>query len=151
MLLSDDADGFNDRQLFAFPPQRDVFLRDLVLPIPSDLPSLEIIYGKIRDVHNESVEYVLEGAAVTEFEKYHDNLVTRQGRQSDENIQGILSKVRGFTARLSMILFTLKQAIAHLDEFEGDDASQSWLNEITAECVVSKLLPLSWITSSNKS
>ena len=52
MLLSDDADGFNDRQLFAFPPQRDVFLRDLVLPIPSDLPSLD---GKIRDVHKESV------------------------------------------------------------------------------------------------
>ena len=24
MLLSDDADGFNDRQMFVFPPQRDV-------------------------------------------------------------------------------------------------------------------------------
>ena len=41
MLLSNDADSFNDRQLFAFLPQRDMFLRDLVLPIPSDLPSLE--------------------------------------------------------------------------------------------------------------
>ena len=61
--------------------------------------------------------------------------MTRQGQQSDENIQGILSKARGFTARLSMILFSLEQAIAHLDEFEGDDPSQSWLNEITTECV----------------
>ena len=26
MLLSDDADGFNDRQLFVFPPQRNVLL-----------------------------------------------------------------------------------------------------------------------------
>ena len=34
-----------------------------------------------------------------------------------------------------MILFSLEQAIAHLDEFEGDDPSQSWSNEITAECV----------------
>ena len=136
MLLSDDADGFNDRQLFAFPPQRDVFLRDLILPISSDLPSLETIYGKIRDVHKESVEYVIDGAALTQFEDYHDNLVTRQGRQCDENIQGILSKARGFTARLSMILFALEQTIAHLDEFEGDDdPSQSWSNEITAKCV----------------
>ena len=64
MLLSDDADEFNDRQLFAFPPLRDVFLRDL---IPSDLPSLETIYGKIRDVHKQSVEYVIDGAALTQL------------------------------------------------------------------------------------
>ena len=61
--------------------------------------------------------------------------MTRQERQSDENIQGILSKARGFAARLSMILFALEQAIVHLDEFEGDDSSHTWSNEITAECV----------------
>ena len=44
ILLSDDADGFNDRWLSAFLPQRDVFLRDLILPISSDLPSLENIH-----------------------------------------------------------------------------------------------------------
>ena len=48
MLLSDDADGFNDRQLFVFPPQRDVFLKDLALPIPSDLPSLSEVYAIVR-------------------------------------------------------------------------------------------------------
>ena len=47
----------------------------------------------------------------------------------------VFSKARGFTARLSMILFGLEQSIAHLDAFKDDDPSQSpsWLNEITAE------------------
>ena len=39
MLMSSDADGFNDRQLFCFPPQRDVFLGEFKLPLPSHLPA----------------------------------------------------------------------------------------------------------------
>ena len=148
MLPSNDADGFNDRQLFSFPPQRDVFLKDLSLPIPSGLPSLEKIYMKLREIHTIQVEYVIEGEALTEFEKYHDNLVTRQGRQSDENIQGILSKARGFTARLSMILFAVEQALAmdineednNTDDYDDSDCSNrdspSWSNEISATCVI---------------
>ena len=42
MFLLDDADGFNDQQLFSYPPQRDVFLKELALPMPSDLPSLRM-------------------------------------------------------------------------------------------------------------
>lgn len=133
MLLSDDADGFNDRQLFAFPPQRDVFLSDLALPIPSDLPSLVNVYKVLKDFHQQPVEYVIKDDALLEFEKYHDNLVTRQGRQSDENIQGILSKARGFAARLCMILFALEQAIEMVNNDECDDPS--WSTEITVNCV----------------
>ena len=63
---------------------------------------------KLRDVHKEFIVYVIEGVALTQFEKYHESLVTRQGRQSD---QGILSKACGFAARCSMILFALEQAL----------------------------------------
>ena len=86
MLLSDDADRFNDRQLFAFPPQRDVFLKELKLPIPQDLPSLCDIYQCIMKFHKKTVEYEFDDGAMVEYEKCHDNLITRQARQSDENI-----------------------------------------------------------------
>ena len=37
---SNDADGVNDRQLFDFPPEREVFLADLEVPMPQDTPDL---------------------------------------------------------------------------------------------------------------
>lgn len=92
MLLSDDADSFNDRQLFAFPPQRDVLLNDLKLPIPPNMPSLRSIYTLVRAVHKSPREYVLDEEAMVEYQKYHDDLVHRQSRQFNKNIQGILSK-----------------------------------------------------------
>lgn len=79
---------------------------------------------------------LISGEALESFEKYHDNLVTRQSKQHNENIQGILSKVRGFTARLSMILFALEQAInisTNNEDGEGDD--EQWSDEITTVCV----------------
>ena len=45
MLISEDADRFNDHQLFVFPTPRDVFLNDLKQPIPSNIPSLKSIYN----------------------------------------------------------------------------------------------------------
>lgn len=137
MLLSDDADGFNDRQLFAFPPQRDVFLKDLALPIPSHLPSLENVYTILRRNHCQPIEYVFTDEALEIFEAYHDNLVTRQSKQHNENIQGILSKARGFTARLCMVLFALEQAIEITQEHDEDDndSEVQWSNQITKACV----------------
>ena len=41
MLHNDDPAGFADRQLFDFPPERDVYLKDLKLPLPPDTPSIE--------------------------------------------------------------------------------------------------------------
>ena len=138
MLLSDDADGFNDRQLFAFPPQRDVFLKELALPIPSDLPSLENVYTILRRYHCQPIEYTINNEALETFEAYHDNLVTRQSRQHNENIQGILSKARGFTAQLSMVLFALEQAINMAvtgEHDEDEDSEEEWSNDITKVCV----------------
>ena len=43
MVLSDDPPGFVDRQLFDFPPERDMYLDDLKVPVPDDVPELENI------------------------------------------------------------------------------------------------------------
>ena len=55
--MSDDADGFNDRQLFCFPPQRDVFLGELKLSLPSHLPALSDVYETVRAFHSEQCTY----------------------------------------------------------------------------------------------
>lgn len=38
MLQADDPDGFVDRQLFDFPPEKDVYVDDLKVPIIQDVP-----------------------------------------------------------------------------------------------------------------
>ena len=134
MLLSDDADGFNDRQLFVFPPQRDVLLNELKLPIPSNIPSLKGIYTLLRTIHSSPRTYVLVGNALDTYREYHDQLVRRQSRQVDENIQGILSKARGYTARLAMILFALEQTLTHIIEGECDVCpNTSWSFDISMQ------------------
>lgn len=113
-------------------------MKELALPIPSNLPSLENVYTILWRYHSEPIEYVINNEALETFEVYHNNLVTRQSRQHNENIQGILSKARGFTARLSMVLFALEQAIeiaGEQDEEEGEDSDAEWSNEITQVCV----------------
>ncbi len=40
----EDPDGFVDRQLFDFPPERDVYLGDLKIPIPADIPDLKEMF-----------------------------------------------------------------------------------------------------------
>ena len=44
MLRVEDPDGFVDRQLFDFPPDRDVYLEDLKVPIPNDVPNLKDVF-----------------------------------------------------------------------------------------------------------
>ena len=41
MILADDPAGFVDRQLFDFPPERDMYLDALKVPVPDDVPDLE--------------------------------------------------------------------------------------------------------------
>ena len=55
MVLADDPAGFVDRQLFDFPPERDMYLDDLQVPVPEDIPDLEKIlkvrlFGKVSSI-----------------------------------------------------------------------------------------------------
>ena len=58
MNNSHDADGLNDRQLFDFPPEREVFLADLEVPMPQDTPDLFELFSKVYVAHKtESITY----------------------------------------------------------------------------------------------
>ena len=136
MLLSEDADGFNDRQMFVFPPQRDVLFNDLKLPIPSNVPPLTSVYSHVREMHKISQEYTFDDDALIEFQRYHDNLVLRQSRQTNENLQGILSKARGYVARLLMVLFVLQQSLEKVLDGENPQCpATTWSVTISADCV----------------
>ena len=47
MLQAPDPGGFADRQLFDFPPERDVYLDELKVPVPPDVPKLLHIFKVI--------------------------------------------------------------------------------------------------------
>jgi hypothetical protein len=80
--------------------------------------------------------YTITGGAIEAFREYHDSLVVRQSRQVDGNIQGILSKARGYTARLAMIIHTLEQALAKIIDGECDECpSTPWNVDISTDCI----------------
>ena len=139
MLLSDDADGFNDRQLFCFPPQRDVLLGDLKVPIPTDIPALHQVREYIRLVHSTPRSYVLCSDAFEQFRSCHDNLVRRQSRQSNEEVQGILSKAKGYVAGTAIVLFVLEQALETVmngDPYDPDSTPPTWSVNISSFSVL---------------
>lgn len=43
MVLAEDPAGFVDRQLFDFPPERDMYLDELKVPVPADVPDIESV------------------------------------------------------------------------------------------------------------
>ena len=121
MLNSPDHDGLNDRQLIAFPPERDVFLKDLKVPMPTHIPSLKTLLEIIRNNTMRMGEtiYHLDGQAFEEFAKVHDDLVRKKTCAKNENAQGILSKSRGYAARIAMVLHVLEQAVQIAVAIEG--------------------------------
>lgn len=140
MLLSEDADGFNNRQLMDFPPERELYLSELQVPVPDTIPKLKDIYQVLHAAHKEPQQYTLHGDAYTAFETAHDAIVNRKQATDDENIQGILSKSKGYTARLAMILHALEQTISHLDSQSTDQSSTHmqpilWCTAITPKAV----------------
>ena len=128
---SNDADGLNDRQLFDFPPERDLLLNELKVPMPVDTLSLKRIFEKLCEAHKTNREYTLEGDAYDEFQLVHDSLVREKLRATNENVQGILSKARGYVARLAMIIHCLEQTMC--PNSEGDDVQ--WNTTISKKAV----------------
>ena len=60
MLQADDADGFVDRQLFDFPPERNVYLDDLKVPIPQDVPKMMDIFKACALYMHAHLSYILQ-------------------------------------------------------------------------------------------
>ncbi len=121
MLLSDDADGFNDGQLFDFPPERDVHFDQLKTPLPSEVPGLKYIFEKIAMEHETEIVYSFSSSGLEAYKQ----LVGKNAKVDDEDVQGIFSKARGYVARMTMILHCLEQAVQGV--LSGDSG---WKNEI---------------------
>ena len=88
-----DADGLNDRQLFDFPPERELFQEELKVPMAANVPDLHDLFVTIIDEHNEKRVYTMEEETYTVYRGIHNDLVKEKMQASDENAQGILSVV----------------------------------------------------------
>ena len=89
MLLSDDADGFNDRQLFDFPPERNVHLDDFI-PIPVDVPDLSNVFMHVMDNHSDEVVYTItdDGMACKNSRGNTTSLLNRKNPQMTKMFRG---------------------------------------------------------------
>ena len=128
--LVPDADGLNDRQLFDFPPERELLLDDLEVPMPPDTPDLLQTFLAVYDNHHDRQAYTLEGDAYAKFRQTHDRLVHEKLRSKNEDVQGILSKARGYCARIAMVIHALEQALQ-----THQDTSDPWNSIVSIKAV----------------
>ena len=127
-----DADGLNDRQMFDFPPERELLLDELVVPIPPDTPDLLQTFLLVYDSHCNCQIYKLEGDAYSEYRHTHDRLVSEKLRSKNEDVQGILSKARGYCARIAMVIHVLEQALRTI---QSDSPPTVWNLQVSVEAV----------------
>ena len=64
--LVPDADGLNDRQLFDFPPERELLLDDLEVPMPPETPDLLQTFLAVYN-HHDCQTYTLEGDVYAKY------------------------------------------------------------------------------------
>ena len=101
--------------------------------MPEDIPDLKAIFCELRDQHWQTKHYSLKDDAYKAFKQAHDNLARQKMSAQDKNVQGVLSKARGYTAHLSMVLHCLEQAMSRVI---SETASQpAWDLEITTQGV----------------
>ena len=133
--LVPDADGLNDRQLFDFPPERELLLDDLQVPMPPDTPDLFEVFLEIHKNHKDSVVYTQEGDAYTEYRSTHDLLVNEKLRSTNEDVQGILSKARGYCARIAMVIHSLEQALENISQQPQSSQPQLWESRVSLKAI----------------
>ena len=73
-----------------------MFLGNLKLPLPSHLPTLRDVYETVQSLHSDQCTFTFIDEGYQQFTLCHDALVTRQSFQSNDSIQDILSKARGY-------------------------------------------------------
>ena len=61
--------------------------------------------------HQSSVQYNFADEAYEVYRKAHDKLVDLKAATTNEDLQGVYAKSRGYVARLAMIIHALEQAI----------------------------------------
>ena len=112
LLSQDDFDGFNDRQLYVCPAERDVDYDELVPFDPTTNPLLKRVYEIIGNFHKAPVTYKMDEEAHELFKSYHDELKRRKlFIKYDENRRGIIAKAIGQMVRVCMIVHVLDNAV----------------------------------------
>ena len=111
---------------------------DLKVPMDPTVGSLEDIFRRIKQAHQEMVVYKFDAAAQVVFIKAHDELCRYKiVIPDDEDCRGILSKARGQLARLAMIIHSLEQAVANpMPRHCQNDGATSWEVTIKESSVV---------------
>ena len=84
--------------------------------------------------HQSSVQYHFSDRAYEIYRKAHDKLVDMKAATTNEDLQGIYAKARGYVARLSMIIHTLEQALI-IVEGSGTVSAPCWIAAIDASAV----------------
>ena len=97
-----------------------------------DTPDLFAIFLAVYDNHHDHQIYTLEGDAYAVYRATHDRLVHERLRSTNEDVQGILSKARGYCARIAMVIHTLEQALQSINQ---PDTPSSWTTDVSVKAV----------------
>ena len=112
LLSQDDFDGFNDRQLYVCPAERDVDYDELVPFDPTSNPLLKRVYEIIGNFHKAPVTYKMDEEAHELFKNYHNELKRRKLYiKYDENQRRIIAKAIGQMALACMIVHVSDNAV----------------------------------------
>ena len=118
-----------------FPPEREILLDDLQVPMQPDTPNLFEVFLEIHKNHKDSVVYTLEGDAYTEYRSTHDLLVNDKLRSTNEDVQGILSEARGYCARITMVIHSLEQALENISQQPQSSQPQLWESRVSSKAI----------------
>ncbi len=82
--------------------------------------------------HCSELVYEFSSSGLQAFKQEHDVLVDEKAKVEDEDVQGILSKARGYVARTAMILHCLEEAV---NDVLTRHEEVSWKHEIGQDTV----------------
>ena len=149
LLNGNDYDGFNDRQFFVCPADRDVDFDDLT-PVPATIPNFSDLFRVVqaaREQFGDSCVYTCDNEAKVLFKEFHNNANKRKREtpRRDRDRRSIVLKSKGQVLRLSAVIFVLDQGLSRLspesddelsedaNESEISDEGASWKTVITAD------------------
>ena len=125
LLNGNDYDGFNDRQFFVCPTDRDVDFDELV-PVPAELPNFSDLFRVIMGAREQfDGIYTCDEDATTRFKAFHNNANKRKREtlRRDSDRRSIVLKSKGQVLRLSAVIFALDQALSRLSVDADDNDS----------------------------
>ena len=150
LLSQDDFDGFNDRQLYVCPVERDVNYDELVPFDPTTNPQLKRVYEIIGNFHKAPVTYKMDKDAHKLFKNYHDELKRRKlSIKFDENRRGIIAKAIDQMAHVCMIVHVLDNAVEmaqwELDTDEHNDTQDQVSSTIGKHAALQAITIMNYI------